>query len=916
MSIKKEPLVLIVTIAVVGYLVYDRLSSTVIVTRGGGDKVQSFVDHPAPDLDVVAAADRDPLGWDRDPFSEPSDTQPLPLLPLTPPPLPALAGLLPPGMPAPAPEHYGRFLRRDATPTYLAGVFPADSGEDELDDFELPLDEETGAVIDGALIEDLQELGYLGDTEAQLTSEERAERFASWLLLYDWIELSEVQTLFGRIYNDDRFGLSKRADEPIAFLEIDPKTGAERYPGTGPVDFTRDRVRDFGFADTTANRIAIRRREIGATVSPGEFPEVLAFADACIEDRLDAQDALATAEELYRMLAQQFPDDPAPRLGLARCYEAGFQLEDAYATYLELVRDFDHHAAVHVRLAELEARLRLFDSAHERLLEAERIGRTSWEVQWSLGRFLAERGDVESALEHLRLAHRFEPTTNRLGRTGIRYDLGATLVAAGETAEARQLFRQVLNVDDANQRALAGLRSVAGLETDPTAPAGAEPPEIADDELEFELLVSLATERLAQGPLDIAEAVRLKDLLEDAAAVDPIGAWQAWRALSWLAEITGYPEEAFAFIELAYEANPTDAWTLYQRGRLLAQRDDPDGARDAFSRALSFELDFVDALVALAELSFAADDHDAAERYYERAIAIEPKRAVVHSRRGLNLLALDRVGEAQLAFAAALAADADDPVALSGRAWAEYRGGDSDRSIQTFAELDDRRRNVGDADPYRIYAKAQMDRILDHERKVRWTDRFDRRFLRNGWLEEAMQSPTLAMDEGDVALRGAFERDGQVRIFRMLSAPRFVSLEAEITIGDSNNTRVGLFVAKERNVRGGGSEPVSEVRVARHRDGPVQTKVMQSATSGENYVDLTFPEFPRGRPVRLVIEREGEGASTTVRIVVDGFTVVDGAELRSLFATTSDVRFGVFVEGSAGRDTDVRIHQVEVVHYE
>jgi len=903
-NVKKEAVVLVVTLAVVGYLVNDRLSSSTVRRGGGGGERREFVEHPAPDLGTVTTAERDPLSWDRDPFSEPSDTRPLPPLALEVPPLPPLEGLAPPGVPAPGPEHFGRYLRRPATPTFVAGLFPVES-DDELD--------EEG--IDGGRPDDGVLGGLLdGVADDELTHEERAERFASWLRLYDWIELSEVETLFGQIYNEDRFGLRDRPEEEVLFLEIDPETGEERYPGQGPVPFPRERVRDFGFADTVANRIRIRRQEIGDDVSPGELPDVLAFADRCVVDRLEAPNALETAEELYRLLMELFPDDPAPPLGLARCYEAGFRLDDAFTVYVDLLDRFGHHAEVHVRLAELEARLRLWESAHDRLLEAERQERTSWEVQWAFGRFLVERGDAEGALEHLRLAHRFEPAEDRLGRIGIRYDLGRALLLTGDPKEARQLFRQVLNVDAENQRALAGVRSVAALE--PEAATGTLDLAVGPDELEFELLVSLACERLARGELDAEAAHESKLMLETAAEVDPLAAWRAWRALSWLAEVSGYPEEAFAYVELAYEGNPTDPWTLYQRGRLLAQRDDPDGAREMFQRALSFELDFVDALVALAELSFEAEEHEAAERYYERAVSIEPERALVHARRGLNLLVLDRVADADASFEAALSTRSDDPVALAGRAWAQYANGDSDRAIQTFAELDDRRRNAGDADPYRLYAKAQMDRIVDHERKVRWTDRFERRFLRNGWFPEEMQSPTLAMDADDVTWRGAFERDGQVRIFRTLSAPRFVSLAADITVGERNNARVGVFVAKERQVRGGGAEAVSEVRVARHRDGPVQTKVMQNATSGDTYVDLTFPEWPLGEPVRLVIERDGEGSATRVRIVVDGFTVVDGAELRSLFATTSDVRFGVFVEGSAGREADVRIHQFEVVHYE
>ena len=100
-------------------------------------------------------------------------------------------------------------------------------------------------------------------------------------------------------------------------------------------------------------------------------------------------------------------------------------------------------------------------------------------------------------------------------------------------------------------------------------------------------------------------------------------AWIALRSLSWLAEITGHPEEALSFIDRAFTANPTDPWILYQRGRLLAAEDDEPGAMQSFRAALARELDFADALIAMAELSRGAGNFEAAERYYARALGLE-----------------------------------------------------------------------------------------------------------------------------------------------------------------------------------------------------------------------------------------------------------------------------------------------------
>jgi chromosome partitioning protein len=294
--------------------------------------------------------------------------------------------------------------------------------------------------VGGEVLEALKELGYAGASEEALTPDQRAARIAGWKKLHDWVRITEGDPMFGQIRNQDRFDLGNRPGEPVFFVQVDPETGAETFPGQAPVPYDRARILEFGLADTASNHIQLRKREFEREMTPSLYADLLAFAGECVDLRREAREALRVAEAMYAQAASFDPNDPLPLLGLARCYEAGFRLEQAWETYLGLLERFEHRPEVHVGLGKLEARLRLFESAEARLVQAERVGRASWEVQWALGRFLHERGRFEQAALHLREASRFEPkdpqatATSSLGAGPSRdghsiYDvlIGATL---------------------------------------------------------------------------------------------------------------------------------------------------------------------------------------------------------------------------------------------------------------------------------------------------------------------------------------------------------------------------------------------------------------------------------------------------------------------------------------------------------
>ncbi|MCE9593071.1 MAG: tetratricopeptide repeat protein [Planctomycetes bacterium] len=899
MNVRKEQVVFAVTVLVVGAFVATAASETALRRpSSAAAKAVELVDRPAPDVAYSLPVKRELAAFDRDLFSQPRDTRPLPPLDLEAPPVAPLAGLFPPPLPGPAPAHFGALLRTQAAPTRVDGLFVAEGegGAATTDD------EDGGAVA---------ELTAAAKNVAKkLSPDEVAAQIESWKRLYDWIRINEGRPLFGYIRNEDRFGLHLATNEPVLFIEVDPESGREKFPGQPPSKFERARVLEFALAASFDNQIQIRRRELGKSISSGQYTMVLAFADECVRRRGEARRALEVAEEMYKLAQTQSADDPAPRLGLARCYEAGFDFDHAFEVYQSLLDGgFAHRPEVHARLAELEARFRLFDSAETRLREAERLARGDGAVAWTFGRFLMDRGRFAEALERLKNAYKFEPTgEDKSVRAAIRYDLGRAYCALGELTQARDLFEKSLQADASFARARAGLSAVDLLLKKPTSAITIERDRASFEELYDHALADLAAKKWTAA----------RDGLLLAADADPLRAQVAWSALSWLCEITGYPEEALRWIEDAWAADPTDAWICWQRGRLLAEREDLDGARDMYQSALDLDLDFVDALVALGDLSARRGEREAADKYFERALMLEPSRAEVHALRGWNLLFSGDVRGAQDAFKKGTEYARGDASCGLGLAWCTYRTGAVESTLQQFADVEDGRRSAPEDDPLRIYARRQISRISDHATKVIWTDRFERRMLRNDWVTEEAAGPTVALVDGQLVLRGNFTENGATRVWKPWQPTLFYAIDLDVSIANESKTRVGVFLAKERPIRAGGVQTLGKIAVARHMEGGLQVLTLDRTDNQENWTDVPpvggVAWWPTDKPVHIHIERVGEGSDAKGRITVDGITVAEGFRMTALAATNQDLRVGVFAEGATGRPVRVEIDNVEVVY--
>lgn len=904
---------LVATVIGIGLLAYSALPSK---PKSAGTRRANRPElevQRIPDVGIATPNARDLGRFSRDLFSPPSDTRPLPPLDLESPPLAPLWGVFPPPMPGPGPAHYGALLRADATPTSVTGLFATDLASAAA------LDEGIDPGAGGSAVGGL---GYAGgpskpaaaEYQDALTPEQRVAQLAGYKRLYDWLRLDDGSPRFGQIRNKDKFALKSRIQERVVFLELDPVTGLEVYPGQAAIDYERSRVTEFHFAETVANRILERRREFGDKVTPGQYASLIAFADECVRSRNDAREALSIAIEVYRLAESVSPADPAPRLGLARCFELTFDFERAYAELEAVFAKYDHSIEVQVRLGELEARLRLFDSAEQRFENALRGARQHFEAQAAYGRFLLKRGRAPEALEHLEIAHRNEPPAEFLAqRLGIRLDLAAARFANGKldgATGADAMYDSALSIEPKDARALGGKLAVALVKRLPADPNFI----LGRDQAGFEML-------LAQGLLAMRakQWTAARDNLLAAADADPLRAFGAWRALSWLAEVTGYPAEALRYVELALEAAPDDAWSLYQHGRLLFQRDDPEGARREFKAALDLELDFTDAIAGLAVIAVDEGEAQDAEMYFGRALELEPSRAELSARRGYNFLSLNDAQRAEAAFKRSQEGDANEPAARGGLAWCAYRRNDAGRSIELFRALDDARRSLDEKDPWRMFARSQIKRVDDHVAKEVWEDNFDRAGNAGGnqWDVEEAAGPTFGLSDGVMHLRGSFKQtDGRARLLRRYVSTDFVSIEMDVTVSSKTFARVGVFITRERQQRSGRTEPTSQISVERHPEGTVQVRLMDRATAEPVRDDIAqvgdVPWWPQDVPVRLRIERIGEGSDSVGRISIDGIPVANGFTMRTI-ASAGEVHVGLFAMGDNGQPLELSIDNVQVV---
>lgn len=900
---RKEPIVFVLAAALFGW----NLNSLTGDAGGGNERSRSrkggleFEALPVPSLDAALPEAGREARFERNLFEPPSPTQPLPPIGPEVPPLPPLDALAPPTAFGPAPAHHGRLLRQPADLRIEVDPALISADADALDLTDAGFG---GAAGDGEI--DVT----AAETELPTDPTERKERIDAFKRQYDWVRVGKIR--FGRIVSDRRFDLAFETSPAMGFVQVDPFTGEPSY-GDSVLEFKEGQVEEFGLIQNALTEVEVGLRGFSDPLLPTEFDAAVAFAERCLELRNETPRALEVAEELFRRAqAINTQDSIRPRLGLARCYELGFDLQRAHDTYEELLAGgFENEALVHARLGSLEATLRMDGSARERFETATRLGRADWEVHRRHGAFLESRSEWDAAVEAYRAAVEQEPrgVAGAEVRSELRTACASALFMAGDIDGARAMFQRAISVDPGAEFATtavaqAGLLSASLLSGADGADAG-----IAGGTADgFEQAMAAGLAAMAAGRGD--DAARL---LRSAVEFRPFRVHEPLRALSRLAEMAGAPEDAEAFARQALEANPRDPWTLFQLARLAAAGGDSARAESALRAALDLELDLGPALETMAVLLQNRGEARSAERYFQRACAVEPGRHGTWSRRGWNALAMGDTSLAKDCFDRALELKGSSSAARAGLAWWSYSAGDTPEALTRFAMIVDDERSAGEVSPFTAFAEAQAARIMDHEAKEVFRDRFDRANGRvgNGWTEDKGVGPLSELMDGAVLISGQQTSGGRTRVYRALPPDRLVAFSAELVVGeDSRGVRSGVFLSQER----GRGQVRAEIALCRNRDGEIEVRVKEKSTDDDAaYRVVPGPRWPVGEPVRVTIERVGEDIDTVFNLYVDGEPVALDIRAQQMMTSGNPLKFGAYTEGEPGRVAELRMDDVRVV---
>jgi len=829
----------------------------------------------------------------RDPFTEPSETRPLPPRQLDFPPHAPLSFAVLTLDPGPDLRH--AFAQRvDGAP--VAGVALATGGETS------------------------PSAGGEPGAEPAAAQPSRAELEARAALSYDRVYYGGLASpYFGTIEADgqDVYALEERTDFTGVSLRL------RRY------DLTKQRIAEVltlggdqlridrvVLADTLRNQIARRERKVPDL--PSHLPERRALVDWLLERAREnawVYDKAYHHAMRYRELSKG--DLEGLRL-MQRVLRAQGDLAGELAMLEQLPQGGNEGAFRFEGLGVLKARLGLWRDAEGDLLAAAKLQPTDARPHAALAEFLRQRGRSREAVAAAARAEQAigsvqDPTARaRIGRVLVSCRLAVLDLAGARTAlplaqggdgPAHYLEGCIhYAAGDANA-ALASFRSVTNSQDLGAAALGQA--------------AALARLDKLQEALDLF--LRVFDQ-------DPLLRHRAATGVAWSFLRTGQQEAALGWIDRALEADPSDCFALYLRGRALRLAGQLAAAEEATAAALRLQDDFVHAVAEMAEVQAAraaeslGEDQAAAavaaRRYADRAVALAVAPAQeLFELQGIRAFGAADARGAMAAFAAGRDAAADEPKKAFGKgalAVVDYSRGlveDATIALQRLTQ------DLGKDDPIAKWAGATLDAIDDHAQKETLGDSFDRAVVGTVWAVDADGPLGAVIADGRLAFRGRFSRTGQGQVWAerngaIKKGRNFLAVGATMHAGPAQPATRGFAGIGIEVPRGNqGTDVLVRLGV---REGKPFLRIEDGRANGEPVVEqkpLDVAGFQAGGPqqLELRIVPRGEPSSRQFALVASwNGVVVHRRDMQSISGNTnSELKTVIFALGDKGDEVDV-----------
>jgi tetratricopeptide (TPR) repeat protein len=727
---------------------------------------------------------------------------------------------------------------------------------------------------------------------------------------YDWVErIGSSSRVFGRILNDDPYGLSARLSEPIRFQQITTRTG--RPLGMA---FDLDRsvdVERFGLAQTFENQYHLESRSLGQGAGAVADRSDLALKMLAAADTEELALGFAEAEARLAHAASRL--DPFTIRLLAATLHAARDLEGELLVYRDALDAGSMDAPLLADYAGLVLDLGLNARATELLDTAEGLSRVAAEVFYQRARLATLQGDHAAAVIAAGKAaggHFSDPFRDRQGRQASLV-LGRSLIAVGRLDDADREARRLLLTDPRDADALQLQGSVHAARSGWLDAADAFTAALLEKPADAGLLADMAVVNWRLGDGD--EALRL---LDQAADVDPLRAFGPLMAMGFVHEDAGDGQAARDLYDDALRLQPADPAGLYRLGRIERLDGDPEGAHRTLRQALRLGGPDVLLLSELGLCSLATANVIHAADYFAEALRLEPDNGLVlwllgiaHLRQGDLLTAVERLEAATLVGSAG---------AHSALAVAHYRLGASQTALDHFDEVV-RAFAGNDAHPMASYSREQADAIRDNLAKRQWIDTFGRSSLQRGWVERQWDgSPSLSHGLGKaLGISGRMESprdDERPGLSRTVVGSSFHSAELTAAALPGGDSRLGLVLTLKQVKGVMGQLPKGRLEIWLDEAGAIRIAAL------DNFETIVLPGdalpgliVPQGATVRLGIERIDETPGA-YGFSVDGRRVGPVVTLKALRdVSRNTLHLDVFGEAAPGRVCNVEVSRVRIV---
>lgn len=888
-AIRKEQVLAGLTVLVAAMVVPKYLAEPPV---GKAWKPTIEVYQPEEPRSLALADAKAPPAARRDPCVEPSETQPLPPRPIRFPP---------------------------SQPLSVVGL-PLDPGPDAASWALLALD---GESVRDVTIDTASGSGtVVGDDETpagEATPPTRIERERVAALSYDRVYLEGLPNapFFGTLLPEpgqDLLALERQDLDGVVLRIRLYEVEKRRSGGVRTFGAESGKITKIVLAGTTRNEVARRVRDVGST--PAARRElVLWLLDQARVESWIYDEALKQAK-IYRATPNVTDGWRLEQMVLRARGDLSGEvalLEGIDGNGLDAAYRFEG-------LGLVKQKLGLWRDAEHDLRQAVGKAHGDGRVYASLAEFLRQRGRPAEAIVVAKSAESSlasVPTTAEIAQ--VLRTVVACKLAVGDLAGARQSLGAIPAVHP--QPYLTGCVAYASGDVAAALAAFRQ----VDGPDAGSALLGQAACLLRTGQWQEAH-----DLFVKTAAAEPLLRHRAYTGLALLWVRVGELDAALSALDRALEADPTDLYAQYLRGRCMRQLGQA-GAAASLQAALRQRDDFVFAIAEMAlveeararDLPFGerAEALLAARRYGDRAVQLATPRFELFVLQGLESFFAADPTAASVAFTRAREAAGDE----RGRAFAkgalavvEYSRGLVDDAATVLQRL---AQDLPKDDALAEWADSTVLAIFDHAQKEQLGDSFQRSELGGIWAPHNDGTLVPVVRDGALRFQGKVQRSGRgerfgepgmvelwaERVLAVTKGKNFLAVAVDMQLGPAASGSDGLGGLGIESSRGAGN--VDFQVLVGVRNGKPWLRVLDGRdTQGdaEPRVALDVPGFELRSRQRLELRVEPRGEKQFALVVHWNDVLVHTRELKGLSGnTTSELKTFVFAAASKDNDFDV-----------